>query len=475
VAARTAPGASRIRRMAAASRGRVQMGPEATPPRNGAVLIASGHLDGIGERNEIGSRIELAHAMSRTLQGMTKTGPPRGKVPLASARWEYPPERRLGGDAERNWELMDAVTHPTALVASGGICAPVGVAYDVPTWATADRPLRDGLPAFQADRGGISYIPSPAFASLSAATTIWTEATDANPAGATNPVAQVVCGSPVTVYIDAVATRLSYGNATARFAPEQTAANTDMAMAYAARVAENNLLAHIQAAATLDVTTAILLGATRDLITAISHAAAALRSSNRIPQTIALTAVFPDWVKELIRVDLARQLATAASPGFNPMALSDDDIVALLRATGINPIFHIDGQAVNGSVYPAQTFTAQTASSAIETFPAKMTWYLWPEGAVQFLDGGRLDLGVISDSTLSATNDYEVMVEVWEALAFRGAAGQLVQFVSSLCANGASAGTISTVSACAWGQANSDRCVNCQSGAMRLAPEWTSV
>lgn len=47
-------------------------------------------------------------------------------------------------------------------------------------------------------------------------------------------------------------------------------------------------------------------------------------------------------------------------------------------------------------------------------------WLLYPEGTYQFLDGGRLDLGVVRDSTLDATNDYETFVETFESVAMRG-------------------------------------------------------
>ena len=48
-----------------------------------------------------------------------------------------------------------------AITASGGICLPVNVDYSVPTWSTADRPLRDGLPQFQANRGGLRFVAPP--------------------------------------------------------------------------------------------------------------------------------------------------------------------------------------------------------------------------------------------------------------------------------------------------------------------------
>jgi hypothetical protein len=61
---------------------------------------------------------------------------------------------------------------------------------------------------------------------------------------------------------------------------------------------------------------------------------------------------------------------------------------------------------------------------------------------IQFLDGGRLDLGIVRDSTLDATNDYETFVEVFESLAFRGFSSGAIQYVATISATGASTGTV---------------------------------
>jgi hypothetical protein len=83
----------------------------------------------------------------------------------------------------------------------------------------------------------------------------------------------------------------------------------------------------------------------------------------------------------------------------------------------------------------------------MKAFPTKLVWNLFPEGAIQFLDGGRLDLGVVRDSTLDATNDYETFVETFEGLADRGFSKSVVQYVTELCANGQS-GATATISGC---------------------------
>jgi len=378
--------------------------------------------------------------MAETLSRMDRTRS-TGRVVLASARYEYPPERVLGSDA---WENEAKFQATNALVATGGICLPVNVDYAVPTWATADRPIRDALPAYQATRGGIRYVQPPDIGALAAATGIWTEATDLAPGAATKPLVSISCGTEQLVYVEAISTRLGFGNMQARFAPEQIAANTDLAIAAASRVAENNLLNLIAAQCVTAVTTpgtgsAGLLGAAREIITAIHQAVTAYRSAHRLPDSQTLTAIFPWWIKPLIKVDLAREQAHDNSSGFNVLTLTDDQAVSLLEdSTGINCIFHIDGQPSSVSGGVAQVYGIQGASATLLPFPTKVVWYLFAEGMFQFLDAGRLDLGVVRDSTLDATNDYETFVETFENVAFRGFASGAIQYVSTLPAIGVS-------------------------------------
>jgi hypothetical protein len=407
-------GASRnqLMRMAARQRGRLRRSPEASQPtRVKGTLQATSVLREVEPGSPIEDRMVLAKAMGETLGRMPRQGNPIGDILLASARWQYPEERYLTQDAARTGPLMDAVCHPHSLTATGGICLPVNVDYAVPTWATADRPIRDALPAFQASRGGIRYVQPPDIGGLAAATGIWTEATDLAPGAATKPIVSIACGSEQLVYVEAVSTRLGFGNMASRFAPEQVAANTDLAVAAAARVAENNLLNLIAAACVQNVTQGtgggIGLGAARDLLTAVDQACAAYRNAHRIPRSQTLTAIFPDWLRDLIRIDLAREIGHAQTDVWNSLAVTNDQVDELLETRGLNPIWHLDGQpgSVSGGV--AQVFAIQTGSGAILTFPSKVVWYLFVEGSIQFLDGGRLDLGVVRDSTLDATNDYE--------------------------------------------------------------------
>ncbi len=439
---------SAVGRMAARS-GAPAPSPEAEPAANRAVLVATGHLRGVDPNQPIQDPDAFAEALAETLTRMPRDGAGRGDVVVASARYHYPEDRRLGRDPYENTRLMEAASGPQALLASGGICAPTNVDYAISTWASADRPLREALPGYEASRGGLRYVLPPDIGALAGATGLWTAATDANPGSATKPIIQVACGAEVQTYVEAVSTRLGFGNMQSRFAPEQVAANTDLAIAAAARIAENNLLNLIAAACTAGVTSATVLGATRDLLTVINQVVAGYRSLHRIPRSQAITAIFPDWLKDLLRVDLAREIGHAQTSEWNSLTVSDQQIVDLLRASGINPVFHLDGQPSSVAGGVAQTFAVQGASGAVNAFPTKLVWYVYAEGMFQFLDAGRLDLGVVRDSTLDATNDYETFVETFEGIAYRGFTGGALQMVSTLCANGGSAGTISTASACA--------------------------
>lgn len=437
-----------------ARRRRAKAGPESgeqESQRRRSVVVASGALRVQDQNKPIETREELAEAMATTLRRMSKNGPARGDVLVASAIYDYPEERQLGDSPEENTRKMELVARTLvdretgALTATGGICQPVNVDYAVSTWATADRPLRDGLPAFQATRGGIRFVKPPDVGALAGATSIWTEATDAEPVEFTKAVLTIECGSEEHVFVEAIPTRLKFGNMFGKFAPEQVAANTDLAIAAAARVAEDNLLDLIAAQCVKGITNEVLLGATRDLITVIQQTAAAYRQIHRIPRSQTLTMIVPDWIKELIKIDRAREIGHGQDAS---LMVTEQEVIDLIRNCGVNPIFHLDGQgeAVEGGV--SQVF-ATPAKGAIKPFPTKMISYFFAEGMMQLLDGGRLDLGVVRDSTLDAVNDYETFVEPFEGIAFRGFTGGALQLETSLCASGGTAGTVSTAGKCA--------------------------
>ena len=372
----------------------------------GAALTASGvPLD---------SRETLASELTRAVHASAS-----GPALLFRSTWSYPEERQLGADPYSNAAKVDAVCGPQALVASGGICNPVNVDYTLPVFASDERPLRDSLPGFQASRGGIRYATTPSLEMVGAAgTTVWTNATDTVPGGSTKPVFTISCGQEVEVFVDAIPTRVQMGNMQARFSPEYVEAILANVTAAAARVAELHLLTKISAVSTV-VSASQLLGATRDLLPTLDLVAAAYRDRHRLSDASTLRVLMPRWVRDMVRADLARELAHGRDA--DNLVLSNTDVTALLTGRGLAVTWLLDGLGpqATGITYPAQGFGEQT-SGAVMDWPRQVSWHLFAEGSMQFLDGGSLTVSVVQDSTLNNTNQREFFTETFEAVANRG-------------------------------------------------------
>jgi hypothetical protein len=402
-----------------------------------AELLAAGNFPGKNVGEAFTTREELARVMSRKLFTMHKKAS-HGEVLIASADLTsiWPEDRKLKqDDITGNMLKIDAVTSLQALTASGGTCQPVNVDYSLDTWAIADRPVKTGLAQFQADRGGLQFRQPPTIASLAGATSVWTEATDANPAGATKPVLTIACASPQTVFVNAIPTRLQFGNLQGQFDPDTIAANTDLAIAAAARIAEVELLTLINAQCTQGITSASLLGASRDMFTTVDQISANFRWTHRLSPSQTLTVILPHWVKSIIRQDRVLELAHD-SGSVDVFGVTDEWIDAQFMTRGIKVIWTLD--AISG-----QNFGAFTASAAMPLYPTTIVWNLFIEGSFQFIDSGLLNLGVVRDATLDSTNDYETFVETFEGIAYRGFSGGALQIVSTTHARGGSSATVS--------------------------------
>lgn len=366
---------------------------------------------------------------------------------IASMATSYPKERTLTrDDGDKNSKMMADATSYEAITASGGTCLPVNVDYSLPVLGDTDRPVKAALPTFNADRGGLRFVSQPNFVggSWASATVLWTEANDISLSSpTTKPILTIACGTETLVYVDAIPTRAKIGNFMARFNPEQVAANLQLIQVAAARFAEINLLNKIHAGS-IEVTTAKLLGTVRDLLANLDLLIAAYRQRHRLNDTHSLRAILPSFAKNMMRADLARQLATDLGGGVDALSITDAQINAWFSARSVNVSWTIDPIAAQGSgnVYGLQGFTAAQAPGAITDWPAQVVWWLFTEGDWVFLDGGQLNLGVVRDNTGNNTNDYQMFQETFEGLAFRGV--ESLHVISTVRPNGASAGTVST-------------------------------
>lgn len=392
-----------------------------------AVAITAGaDIPGYTAGSSISSMAEVAEAMAKRLHGLRRVNGGDGEQHIvASISTQFPEARTLNQDAQANWDKVQAVVGPEALVASGGHQAPFEVKYDIFGLGSAVRPVRDSLPRFQADRGGIRYITPPVLSSYASAVGVWTAANDSaeTPSPASKLSLTVAAAAETTVSTDAVTLQLQFGNLLSRAYPELIARHNELGLIQHAREAEGNLMAKIGAASTA-VTSTSVIGMGRDFLVQLGRAAAAYRSRHRLDSDATLRAIIPAWVKDAMAADL-----TLSAPGDSSLnAYSEID--AYIASRGIIVTYALD--SASGASY----FSAQS-SGAMNEFPDTFIWYLFAEGSFLFLDGGTLDLGVIRDSTLVGTNDYKMFVETFENVALVGV--ESLQVTSTINVNGVAA------------------------------------
>jgi hypothetical protein len=125
----------------------------------------------------------------------------------------------------------------------------------------------------------------------------------------------------------------------------------------------------------------------------------------------------PYWLTDMIKADIARQQGTLNGTGALP---TDADVDAFFAAANLN-LKYIDHW---------QYFTHPAIA-----WPATVQVLISYPGSYVRFDGGRLDIGVVRDSTLNKTNDYTaVWFEEFYCVGRRGPQGRLVTV--NVCANG---------------------------------------
>jgi len=385
-------------------------------------ITAGADIPGYSAGSALEDMNAVASAMEKRIHALRRVNGGDGEQHIvASITTSFPEDRTLTTDAESNWAKINNVTSPEAIVAAGGHVAPFEVRYDIFGFGTTARPVRDALPRFQADRGGIRFITPPVLSDYANAVGVWTAANDA--ATTPNPSAKtsltVTAAGENTVATDAVTLQMQFGNLATRAYPELIARHNELGLIQHAREAEQNLLAKIAAGSTA-VTTSSLIGFGRDFLVQVGRAASAYRSRHRLEADAPLRIIIPSWVKDAMAADLALNM-----PGDN-LLNAYAEIDGYLAARGVVVSFALD----------QDVFGAQGATALVE-FTDSFTWYLFAEGTFLFLDGGTLDLGIIRDSSLVGTNDYKMFVETFEGVAKVGIEGLAI--TSTISVNGVAA------------------------------------
>lgn len=383
--------------------------PESKPT---LTITAAADLPGIMSGSTI-NLLQVAEAMHDRARDLSDTGTDRRKVPIA--RMKMPHTHWVGTDAAANVKTIDdLVGQPTAaaLVASGGWCAPSEPIFEMFDLGPDSDNLFD-LPSLGSNvRAGVMI---PTFYDISDVTDAlwnWTEADDISAADGdpTKPCLKIPCPTWAECRLEAEGLCVTHGNLSDRAWPELTTQFISIVMgAYRRRLSAAKIAKVI--ADTVTVTPGAAMtpsDAAGDLLNVISLAAADLRSMYRVSKSRAVDVLLPDWALEVLRSNMAMRQGV-----WDAMNVPDSQITGWLSARGVRVQFTPDWQPLSNGTAPTTTW------------PANVTFAIWFSGSYVSIDGGTLDLGVVRDSTLNATNDFTAAwMETFYQVCRRGPQGR---------------------------------------------------
>lgn len=405
----------------------------AAPPATiGARLVAGADLPSRTSGADFTDWTDASGAMldrAKSFMGAEHYGSAQ-KIRVGSEVHVFPEGHLVAGaySPERNAQIVrDAIGEPGSLTAAG-ICGPVNVAYSIDSLGDTERPLRSGLPSFNASRGGVEFRRSLGLSGVVVNTTNGAidTITNSDP-NESKTIQTIACQSTVTVNVEAFTNRLKFDNWMQLFDPETMADATHVARVAHARTAERRLLALIDAGSTQVNGIASGVGLIRNVVSNIGVTAARIRRRQRMADDATIRAILPSWLKDAGVIDHVNQHA-----GDDLLTRDPGDLIeSNLRKLNVVPIWERDGADATAGISGAQS-----AGLGLD-FPQNAEVFLFPEGTWVHLDGGQLDFGIVRDSTLNATNQLETFFESFESVARLGIESIALQV--PVCASGAGA------------------------------------
>lgn len=382
----------------------------AVPERPSVVIAAAVDVPQfyVGQRLD---PVTLADAIHNKARMLSDSRGAQTVYPVATVERPFHSEYDLEGkDQATMWDAISAGASPSALTAAGGWCAPSEIVYDLFEVECTSESLFQ-LPQFRVTRGGIRFpVFTPYDGDLDPGF-IWTEEDDiaAATGSPTKPCVRIPCPTFTELRLDATGLCVTAGNLIDRAYPEQVRWFLNRAMrAYERNNAIRKLNAVLADAATATVTPTF--GGAGAIVDALLLQAADYRQLHGLCYGERLDVVAPSWVADLVKADIAHQQFTFSGQGSLP---TDEQVDAWFAAANLN-IRYIDNWQ-NFAGGPAVAWPA-TVNVLID----------YPGSYVEF-NGGRLDLGVIRDSTLNATNDFTALwFEEFYAVGRRGPQGRVV-------------------------------------------------
>jgi hypothetical protein len=387
--------------------------PKAEVPRRESVLTASADIPGWAAGAPLADMDALTAAIQARARVLpiTARGDDAQRYPIATLTRDH--RFTLGFDsslAEIN-EVLTAASNPDILTAAGGWCSPSEISYDFFNLVCDDGAL--DLPTVGINRGGIRWPISPSFADVTASTALWTwtETQDIAAVTGTAQSGTKTCGRVPCVTFDEERLHcdgvcLTVGNLTEDAYPELISNFTKLLMAanfHKINRARINEVRALSASFTVTNGTAGA-GAVAPILGALELQAMDYRARYAMCQDAVLEVIAPRWLRAVMRSDLRKRMGS----GTDMLSATDAYLMQLFDAINVRIQWVGD--------YQERTTGFLGMPLVLPTlWPTTVEFMMYAPGTVVLGQGLRLDLGIIRDSVLNATNDHtaEWMEECW--------------------------------------------------------------
>jgi len=381
--------------------------------RTESVLVASADIPDFAVGSKLNGMDSLVAAMqsrARSLPILAR-GDDTTKYPIASLQREYKYTLSLDSSPQQINEVLTAAANPEALVAAGGWCSPSEISYDFYNVVCVDGTL--DLPTVGINRGGMRFPVSPSFGSLvgNAAMWSWTETQDiaavtGTAQSGTKTCARVPCPSFSEVRLSCDGLCLTVGNLTEDAYPELIANHTRLL--FAAHAHKMNAKRITQLIAYSTPTTGQTFGTAgtgvvSPVLGTLELQAIDYREKFAMCQDAVLEVILPRWLRGVMRSDLRKR----TRENTNMISVTDSLLMSFFDALNLRVQWVGDWQTRTAGYFGN--------TSLLTAWPTTVQYMMYAPGTFVLGQGLRLDLGVIRDSVMNATNDHtaEWMEECW--------------------------------------------------------------
>lgn len=389
--------------------------PKQPVARQEVVLVASADIPGFpagGRLGEMHGTDGLVAALTSRAKSIpvTNAGDNAPRYAVASLIREHKYQLGMNATPSEVNAILQAAANPEILLASGGWCSPSTISYDFYNIVAEDGML--DLPTVGIQRGGIRFPTSPSFADVTSSTAMWrwTETQDIAALTGTAQSGTKTCGrvpcpgfNEERLACDGIC--LTVGNLTEDAYPEVISNFTRLLFAAHAHKVNRLRIEQLQGFANTPSVTGTFGAAGSGLVAPVLNAIALnatdYRSRYAMAEGSVLEVLAPKWIRAAMRADIRRRQGVVTREA---LAMSDATLMSLFDSENVRVQWVSDYQERTAG-YPGY-YVSPSTPLAFTAWPSTVEFLMWAPGTVVLGQGMRLDLGIIRDSVLNATNDF---------------------------------------------------------------------